>query len=142
LEATQLNRSEVSERTSEVLRRISSQVMSILQPFILELIFWRDPSEGEENSLILQVRQACQAVDGTRHDIGDLASLLVKSGDAGVVIPSILPEDDRTRMSMSISTVGPGQPIVARVPFADQRAETFSPQKLGSCQDRNPVSSW
>jgi hypothetical protein len=127
VETTQLNRSEASERTQEVLRRISSQVMSIPQPFILELMLWREPTEGEENALVKKVCEACQAVDGSRYDIGDLASLLVKSGNSAVVIPSIFPEDDGTRMSMSKSIVGPGQPnrqIVVRAPFADQRAET------------------
>src|SRR5262249_19253154 len=49
---------------------------------------------------------------------------MVKSGDSAIAIPSILPDDDRTRMSLAQSIVGPGQPnrqIVAPVPFADQR---------------------
>ena len=126
IEVTQLNRSVASVRTQDVLRRIAGSVISILQPFLLEIVFWRDPTEGEENELVRQACEACQAADGDRREIGDLASLMVKSGDPAVVTPSILPEDDGTRMSLAQSIVGPGQPnrqILVRAPFADQRAK-------------------
>ena len=126
IEVTKLNPSVASVRTQDVLRRTASHIVSILRPFLLEVVFWRDPAEGEEDELVRQACEACQAADGHRRDIGDLASLLVKSGDPAVVIPSILPEDDGTRMSFAQSIVGPDQPnrqIVVRAPFADQRAE-------------------
>ncbi|MGO9591547.1 MAG: hypothetical protein ACLP3K_16075 [Candidatus Acidiferrales bacterium] len=126
VEATQLNRSVASARTQDVLRRIAGHVISIPQPFLLEVVFWRDPTEGEEDELVRRAFEACQAADGYRQDIGDLASLMVKSGDPAVIIPSILPKDDGTRMSFAQSIVGPDQPnrqIVVRAPFADQRAE-------------------
>jgi len=128
VETTRLNRSEASEQTQEFLRRVSSEAILILQPFIFELIFWRDPTEREVDDLVREVRRRCQDADGTRHDIGDLASLLVKSGDPRVVIPSILPAHDGTRMSISKGIVSPGEPnrqIVVRAPFADQRAEAI-----------------
>src|SRR5207245_11508984 len=123
VEGTQLRRSVASVRTQDVLRRIAGHVISILHPFLLEVVFWREPMEGEEDDLIREACEACQAADGYRRDIGDLASLMVKSGDPAIVIPSILPDDDRTRMSLAQSIVGPGQPnrqIVVRAPFADQ----------------------
>jgi hypothetical protein len=126
VEVTQLNRSAASTRTQGVLRRIADLVISVLHPFLLEIVFWREPTESEEDELVRQACEACQAADGGRRDIGDLASLLVKSGDPATVIPSILPEDDGTRMSLAQSIMGPGQPnrqVVARAPFADQRAE-------------------
>jgi hypothetical protein len=126
VEVTSLNRSVASTRAQEALHRITAQVISVLQPFLLEVVFWRDPTEGEEDELIRQAIEAYQTADGNRRNIGNLATIVVKAGDPSVVVPSILPEDDGTRMSLSQSIVGPGQPnrqIVVRVPFADQRAE-------------------
>jgi len=103
---------------------VSDEATSILQPFILELIFWRNPTEDEVEDLVREVRRRCQDADGTKHDVRDLASLLVKTGDPRVVIPSILPAEDGTRIS--ISKVIPSEPnrqILVRAPFADQRAE-------------------
>lgn len=126
VEVTQLNRSAASTSLQQQLERIADQAISILQPFLLEIVFWREPTQAEEDEVLVQARDACQAADGHRRDIGDFASVLVKSGDPAVIVPSILPEDDGTRMSLSKSIVGPAQPnrqIVIRAPFADQRAE-------------------
>jgi len=126
VEVTQLNRSVASTRMQQLLQHVADQVMSILQPFLLEIVFWRAPTQAEEDEVLVQARDACLASDGHRRDIGDVASVLVKSGDSAVIVPSILPQDDGTRMSLSKSIVGPAQPnrqIVVRVPFADERAE-------------------
>ena len=126
VEVTQLNASRPSTRTQEVLSRIADQVISVPRPFILEIVFWREPAEGEEDEIVRLAYQCCQEPDGHRADLRDLASLMVKTGEAGLVVPSILPPDDGTRMSIARSVVGPDQPnrqIMARVPFADQRAE-------------------
>jgi hypothetical protein len=128
VEVTQLNPSMASMRTQEALRRIADSVISIQQPFLLEIVFWRDPMEGEENELVTQAYEACKAADGERREVGDLASLMVKSGDPAVVMPSILPEGDGTRMDLARAIVGPGQPnrqVLVRAPFADQRAENI-----------------
>ncbi len=125
VEVTQLNRSEASNRTLEILQRIADHVISVLKPFQLEVVFWREPMEGEEDDLARQACEVCQAADGNSHDVGDLASIIVKSGDPAVVIPSILP-DNGTRMALAQSIVVPGHPnrqIVVRLPFADQRGE-------------------
>jgi hypothetical protein len=128
VEVTQLNRSEASIRVQEVLRRIVRDVMSVPKSFLLEVVLWREPTEGEEQQVVYEAHEACKAATGCRRDVTDVASILVKAGDASVLIPSILPQDDGTRMALSQSIVGPGQPnrrIVARVPFADQRAEAI-----------------
>lgn len=128
VEVTQLGRSGASTRTQELLRRVGIHLISILQPFLLEIVFWRDPvEEGEEGELVRQASEACRAADGQKRTIGDLACLLVKSGDPRLVIPSILPEDNKTHMGFAMSVAGLGEPnrqILVRVPFADQRAET------------------
>jgi hypothetical protein len=128
VEVTQLNPSAASEGTQDVLRRLAEHAMTILRPFVLEVVLWRDPAEDEADELVTQLREACAAPEGERRDIRDIASVVVKSGDPSVVIPSILPKDDGTRMSLAQSIVGPGQPsrqIVVRAPFADQRAEVI-----------------
>jgi hypothetical protein len=127
VEVTQLNQSAASAGTQDALRRVASQVISILQPFLLEIVFWRDPTDGEEDELVRQACEACHAAAGDRRDVGDLASLIVKSGDPAFLIPSILPENDGTRMAIGMSIGMPGEPkrqIIVRAPFADQRAET------------------
>jgi len=101
VEVTRLNRSMASATTQEALNRIAGQVISVLQPFLLEIVFWRDPTKSEEDELVKKATEACNAADGTRHDVGDLASIMVKSGDASLVVLSILPQDDSTPMSLS-----------------------------------------
>jgi hypothetical protein len=126
VEVTQLNRSVASDRTQSALRRIADQVITIPHPFVLEVVFWRDPTEAEENELVRQACEASQVADGGRRDLGDFASLMVKSGDPALVVPSILPEDDGTRMAFAQTLSAPGEPsrqILVRAPFADQRAE-------------------
>ena len=100
VEVTRHDSSAASEQTQEFLHRVSDEATSILQPFILELIFWRNPTEDEVEDLVREVRRRCQDADGTKHDVRDLASLLVKTGDPRVVIPSILPAEDGTRISI------------------------------------------
>jgi hypothetical protein len=93
---------------------------------LLEVVLWREPTEGEEDTLVREACKACSLAESNRQDVADLASILVKPGDAAVVVPSILPEDDGTRMTLSQSIVGPGEPnrqIVVRLPYADERAE-------------------
>lgn len=127
VEVTQLNDSTASESTQAAIERIASQVVAIQQPFILEIIFWRDPLDGEEDDLVQRACVACRLAAGERHDVGDLASLIAKSGDTTVFIPSITPDDNKARMSIARSIGGPGEPnrqIMVRVPFADQRAES------------------
>jgi hypothetical protein len=126
VEVTQLNRSAASDRAQVLLHRITDQVISVPAAFLLEIVLWRNPTADEEDELVRHASEACQAVDGSRRDISDLATLLVKSGDPALIIPSILPEGDGTRISLAQSIAGPDQPnrqIVLRAPFADQRAE-------------------
>jgi len=126
VEVCQLNRSKASTRMHDVLSAVVRQVASIPQPFLLELVCWKEPSENDMNQLIREAYDACQLAAGSRRDIGDLASLMVKAGDPAVLVPSILPENDGTRMSLAQTISGPGQAnrqVLVRAPFADQRAE-------------------
>jgi hypothetical protein len=127
VEVTQLRRSEASTRMGQFLERIAARVISVDESFLLEIVFWRDPTGSEEEALVNTAYDACRAMTGDRLDVGDLASLFAKAGDPAVVIPTILPaEDTGTRMSLARSVMAPGQAnrqIVVRAPFADQRAK-------------------
>jgi hypothetical protein len=126
VEVTQLNQSKASDRTEAMLRRIADRISSIRTPFLLEIVLWREATEDEEDDFVQQACGACQAAHGTRLDVGDLASLLVKAGDAAAVIPSILPAADATRVALAKVIGGANEPhrqIMVRAPFADQRAE-------------------
>jgi len=91
----------------------------------LEIVFIREPTEGECDLLVQEAHRACDAAAGERREVADVAVLFVKEGNANAVVPSILP-DARPRMAISRAVVGPDEinrQIVVRVPFADERAE-------------------
>lgn len=128
VEVTKLSNSTASIQIQDLLRRVAESVMAVNEAFLLEIIFNRDPTASEEEELLIEAKAACDAADGHRKDVRDFASILVKSGDPSVVIPSLIPDDNRPRMAISRSLVGDGQPnrqMVARIPFQDQRAEAI-----------------
>ncbi len=126
VEVTRLHSSAGSIRVHQLLTRLAHAVMAVEQPFLLEVLLNREPTESEEEAFLNQARKACVAPTGLSVDVGDFASVLVKAGTASVVVPSIIPNDNRPRMALSQAIVGPGQAnrqIVVRIPFADERAE-------------------
>ncbi|MCC6267147.1 MAG: hypothetical protein IT300_06225 [Dehalococcoidia bacterium] len=132
VEVRQLRASAASERVLALLQRVVSKVGAISRPFLLEIVFWREPTENEENEVIDQVDTACQAQSGERIDLGDCASIFVKAGDPSIAVPSPLPDDGRARLAMAVTIGGSGEPprqVIARVPFADERAEDVLAEK-------------
>jgi hypothetical protein len=128
VEVTQLNRSTASDRAQGLLTRITNELIVLKRPIVLEIVFWREPLAAEEDELIRQACDACNSPDERRHDLAGLASLLVKSGNSAAVVPSILPPNAGTHMSIARTVGGSGEvnrQILVRVPFADQRAETI-----------------
>lgn len=126
VEVTRLHRSGASARVQELLARISKRMMEVERSFVLEVILNREPAEDEEDMIVTAAAGACDADPGHELTVTDVASILVKTGDPGVVVPSPMPSDNRPRMAMSSSIVGPGsanRQLIARVPFADERAE-------------------
>jgi hypothetical protein len=126
VEVTKLHNSNASIRVQELLTRLADSVMAVERPFVVEIILNRDPSDDEEQAILTGALAACDTSNEHRVDIADVGSILVKSGDPRVVVPSPTPDDNRPRMAISKAIVGPGQPnrqLVARVPFADERAE-------------------
>jgi hypothetical protein len=126
VEVTMLNRSTASSQIELLLERVAERLMAVDHAFLLEIIFKRDPSASEVEEVLDIAETICHASDGHLKDIRDVASIFVKSGDSSVVIPSVIPDDNRPRMAISRSLIGLGQPnrqIVARIPFRDERAE-------------------
>jgi hypothetical protein len=125
-EVTRLHSSAASVRVHQLLARLGQAVMTVDQPFLLEVLLNREPTDSEEEVLLSEARKACVGSAGVSVDVGDFATVLVKAGTASVVVPSIIPNDRRPRMALSQAVVGPGQSnrqIVLRIPFADERAE-------------------
>jgi hypothetical protein len=126
VEVTRLHRSGASTRVQELLVRISKRMMEVERSFVLEVILNREPAEEEEEMIVNAAAKACDASPGHELTVTDVASILIKAGDPGVVVPSPTPDDSRPRMAMSSSVVGAGtanRQLIARVPFADERAE-------------------
>jgi hypothetical protein len=126
VEVTKLHSSTASTRIQELLARIADGVMAIERPFLIEILLNREPTDEEEQTILTGAIAACEAPEGDRINISDVASVLVKAGDPRVVVPSLTPDDNRPRMAISKAIVGPGRPnrqLVGRVPFADERAE-------------------
>ena len=126
VEVTKLHRSNASIRVQELLSRIADRMMAVERPFLLEIILDREPTEEEEETILNVAVSACDAINGQQIKVADVASILVKSGDPRVVVPSLTPDDARPRMAMSKAIIGPDSPnrqLLARVPFADERAE-------------------
>lgn len=100
--------------------------MSVERPFLLEVVLNREPTAEEEEAIVRCAVAAAHAGDGVPARVSDVASILVKTGDPRLVVPTPLPDDDRPRMAISRAILGPGAPnrqLVARVPFAEPRAE-------------------
>ena len=126
VEVTKLHSSNASIRVQELLARIAEHMMAVERPFLLEIILNREPTSEEEEAILNDAIKACDASDGHEVRVTDIASILVKSGDPRVVVPSLTPDDNRPRMAISNAIVGPDRPnrqLLARVPFADERAE-------------------
>lgn len=126
VEVTALHQSAASTIAQQVLQTIVGEVMAVERAFLLEVVFWRFPTEAEVQDLVGRAREICSMPELGQANLKDLALLIVKPGDASVVVPTVLPPDDSPRAAASQVIVGEGGPnrqVIVRVPFADQRAE-------------------
>src|SRR5205814_1044200 len=105
VEVTRLHRSGASARVQELLARISKRMMEVERSFVLEVILNREPTGGEEDVIVTTAAKACDADAGHELTVSDVASILIKEGDPGVVVPSPIPDDSRPRMAVSSSIV-------------------------------------
>jgi hypothetical protein len=126
VEVTELHQSAASTIAQQVLQTIVREVMAVERAFLLEVVFWRFPTEAEAQDLVGRARAICSTPELQQADLKDLALLIVKPGDPSVVVPTVLPPDDGPRAAASQVIVGDGRPnrqVIVRVPFSDQRAE-------------------
>jgi hypothetical protein len=101
VEVTKLHQSTASTRVQELLARVSVGVMAIERPFLIEIVLNREPDTDEEQTILVGAIAACDAASGDSVDISDVASILLKGGDPQVVVPSLIPDDNRPRMAIS-----------------------------------------
>ncbi|MGO8990799.1 MAG: hypothetical protein ACLQGU_13030 [bacterium] len=126
VEVTALHRSAASSIAQQVLQSVVGGVMAVEQAFLLEVVFLRFPTEVEVQEVVSRAHDICSRPEPQQSNLKDLALLIVKPGDPSVVVPTVLPSDDRPRAAVSQVIVGDGRPnrqVIVRVPFSDQRAE-------------------
>lgn len=126
VEVTELHQSSAGTIAEQVLQTVVCEIMAVERAFLLEVVFWRFPSEGEIQDLVAQARSICSMAEPQRVDLSDLAWLILKPGDPSAVIPTALPPGDGPRVAASQVLVGDGQPnrqVIVRMPFSDRRAE-------------------
>src|ERR1700747_1877102 len=70
VEVTRLHQSAASARVQALLARLVDQVIAVSRPFVLELLLNREPTEAEEEALVIGARRACEAAEGHRTEIG------------------------------------------------------------------------
>ena len=126
VEVTRLDESMDSARHQSLISRIAAQLRAIQSTFVAEVLLWREPESPEEESeLIRDAGEFCSSAKAGSRDVGDLATLIMKSGDPRAVIVSAYPDDRRPRMAVAGMVVGPDAPnrqVVVRIPSADERA--------------------
>jgi hypothetical protein len=123
VEVTQLKDSVDSEKAQALIGRIGDAVMAVQKPFIVEILVARDLTQAEEDETTDVAIAACDLPVGSRLEVGDYAVILVKAGDPGVVVPTVL--DDRlARIATAKGLSGPlGRQVIVRLPSSDERAE-------------------
>lgn len=128
VEVTRLNTTLPSEHAQELVSRIAKAVVTVEKPFILEIVLWNALTEEEEKEVVQIAQEMCNMEEASRKDIGQIASVLIKTGDPSVVETSAIRDDTGTRICAAHSIPGPeglSRQVAVRAPFADQRAEAI-----------------
>jgi len=129
VEVTSPNVSEARERVTVILDRITGLLWEVRREFALEVFFKREPREDELETLCVRIRRFCSEGKREREEVGDLALLILSSVRPGQITPHEEANGQVTaRLAMAKVLGGGAQPrrhIVARIPYADQRADKF-----------------
>ena len=129
VEVTRPNISEARERITAILDRITDLLLEVKREFALEVFFRREPEDEEVEPLLVRIRQFC--VDGTaaQEEVSGLALLLLSDAKPGQITPHQEHEEPATPRLAAAKVFGggaePWRHIVARVPYADKRADRF-----------------
>ena len=142
VEVTRPNISEARERITAILDRITVLLLEVKREFALEVFFRREPEDAEVEPLLVRIRQFCSDGKAEQEEVGDLALLLLSRAQPGQIIPH--QEHDgqaTTRLCMAKVIWGEAEPrrhIVARVPYADNRADRFLADKADQLPRDHP----
>ena len=129
VEVTRPNISEAGERLTAILDRITDLVLGIKREFGLEVFFRREPEDAEVEPLLVRIRQFCVDGKAEQEEVDGLALLLLSDVRPGQITPHQEPEEPATPRLGAVKFLGggaePRRHIVARVPYADKRADKF-----------------
>jgi len=129
VEVTRPNISEARERITAILHRITDVLLEVKREFALEVFFRREPEDEEVEPLLVRIRQVCVDGKAEREEVDGLALLLLSDVRPGQITPHQEPEEPATPRLGAAKVIGggaePQRHIVARVPYADQRADEF-----------------
>jgi len=129
VEVTRPNISEARERLMGILDRITELVLPVKREFALEVFFRREPEDEEVEPLLARIRRFCVNERAEREEVDGLALLLLSDVQPGQITPHEEPEKPATlRLAEAKILFGGAESrrhIVARVPYADKRADKF-----------------
>jgi len=124
VEVTRPNISEVRERITAILGRITDVVLEVKREFALEVFFRREPEDRELEPLLARLRSFCVDQRAKREEVDGVA-LLLRSDQPGRVTPHQEPEEPATPRLGDVKFIGggdePRRHIVARVVASPQR---------------------
>jgi len=142
VEVTRPNVSEAQKRATAILDQITGVVREVKREFALEVFFRREPQDAEMGPLLVRIRQFCSDGKAEEEEVDDLALLLLSRAQPGQIIPH--QEDDgqaTTRLAMVKVGWGEAEPrrhIVARLPYADKRADRFLADEAAQLPSDHP----
>ena len=131
VEATRPDTSKAKGRVETLLRSIVDVVSLIERQFALEVFFRREPTDAEVQFLLTYILEFCsvkRAEAGViTEDMPDgLGMLILNKQVVGQVVLSDHGDVPVPRLGAARTIIGqPSRHVVARVPFADERAEQF-----------------
>jgi hypothetical protein len=133
VEVTRPDTSDAQSRAEMILRSVCDQVISIKNPFALELFFRREPSDDEISEVIAAALRFCCVEHATaatiQEEMPNRAGLFVLNQQpVGQVVIHDHGEANVPRIGMARVVAGSGEPnrhVAVRMPYADQRAERF-----------------
>lgn len=132
VEVTRPDVSEVRERLTATLNAAASVITEIKREFTFEIFFKREPVEDELAALLPRIKQVCESGQPLRQEIDDLATLVFRQGSSGVITPEVDTGPDVPKLAVAAVSFGPNQPkrqVIARIAYADGRADKFLTDK-------------
>ncbi len=129
VEVTRPDTSELHDKVVGLLTTLSKVCAEVPGTYAIEVFFRREPRDPEVDTLLHQLRRFCHSTGTRREEIADgLGFLCLNFSEPGRIVPADHPgEPNVPRLGMAQAIMGPEgrRHIAVRLPFADERAETF-----------------